>query len=471
MTSAPAPALAVPDPADDMAPAASTPKHHRVPRTRRVIAWILVVVVSVLVPLCVLTVWSVRTLTNTDRYVATVAPLVRQPAVTSYMAAAATDKLFSEVHVQQRIEKALPKRAEFIAGPVTTQLHTFTRTQATRLLQSEWFAKFWDAANRRIHTNLIKFLKGEPLPRVDKARHVAISLTPVVDKVVTKLDQRGVTVFDSARAKLDKGAAANFSLANNQQVKKIRSVFRAASSLGWKLPLAVLILLAVAVAVAVERRKTLLRAAVGSSIAVMVTLAGLAIGRNVFINAGNAPHDVTADVFDVVTRYLSNALRWVLLASVLIALLMWLVGPGRAPVWLRRTVWRAMCWIGREVAALFNSERRGHVTARGRSVAVWCLRYRSQLRLVGVGVAAVVILFGAALAVSSVWTTLLLLVVYLVLLELVFAWARRIRSSPAAGPVVATDAAPGPGTGGDVGAPDGDRTPVGAGGPSGAHDT
>lgn len=464
---------AVPDPSDPSPVPASDDgaRPPRAPRTRGVIAWILVVVVSVLVPLSVIAVWSVRTLTNTDRYVATMSPLVREPVVTDYIALAATNKLFDEIQVEHRIKELLPKRASVIAAPVTAELHTFAQAQASRLLASHWFAEFWDGANRRIHENLIKFLKGEPMPRVQQAQHIAISLTPVVDKVITELDQRGVTVFDPLKEKLAKGKQADFSLANTQQVKKIRSLFKVVSAVGWGLSLATLLLLLVAVAVAVERRKTILRAALGASIALVVVLAGLAIGRNVFINqAPKAPPDVTASVFDTVTRYLQHSLKVVLLVSLLLALLMWLVGPGRVPVWLRRTVWRGLCWIGRAVASVFNPERRGQVTSRGRTVAAWCLEHRSPLRLAGVGVAALIIVFSAALAVSSVWITLLVLVIYLLLLELVFLWARRTAVSAGPGGTGGTpgpppSAAPRPTSA--VGAGPGTDEGPGGGGPSG----
>ncbi len=470
MTAAPAgPAVARPDP-DDPVPPAARPATGRIraPRARRLIAWVLVVVVSVLVPLSVLTVWSVRTLTNTDRYVATMAPLARDPVITGYLALVATNELFDRVQVEQRIENALPKKADFVAAPVTTAMRSFTQNEVAKVLHSQWFADFWDGANRRVHSTLIKFLKGEPLPRVDKARHVAITITPVLDKAIAELDKRGVTVFDPLKAKLDKGAQANFSLANNQQVKKIRTIFRAATAVGWLLPLATLVLLIVAVAVAVERRKTLLRAALGSAIAVVVVLAALAIGRTVFINeAGSVPHDVTASVFGVVTRFLTHSLKVVLLVCLLLAVGLWLAGPSRWPVWLRVHVWRGLCWLGRAIAGVLTSERRQQASARARAVAQWCLEHRSGLRLLGAAVAGAVVVFSAALAVASVWLTLVLLVVYLLLLEVVFAWARRNAGAPGEeddGPRRA-----GPGT--DGGSEDHLRVPAagtGAGPPAGS---
>ena len=45
----------------------------RARRTRRITAWVLVVLASRLIPISVISVWAIRTVTNTDQYVATFA--------------------------------------------------------------------------------------------------------------------------------------------------------------------------------------------------------------------------------------------------------------------------------------------------------------------------------------------------------------------------------------------------------------
>jgi hypothetical protein len=89
---------------------------------------------------------------------------------------------------------------------------------------------------------------------------------------------------------------------------------------------------------------------------------------------------------------------------VLLAALMYVIGPGRGPVWLRRKTveaWRAI--------------RRGAATG-GRAVAAhgpgWTARHLDAVRVGGVAVAVVL-----ALLLSS-WTALLAIVVVLAAYEL-----------------------------------------------------
>src|SRR5580692_11480958 len=81
-------------------------------RTRSITAWVLVVLVAILFPLSVMTVWVVNTVTNTDHYVETMAPIATNPTVISHTSTRLTEELFSTVNVQKRITSLLPKKAK-----------------------------------------------------------------------------------------------------------------------------------------------------------------------------------------------------------------------------------------------------------------------------------------------------------------------------------------------------------------------
>src|SRR5579871_1034783 len=97
-------------------------KRPRARRTRGVIAWVLVVLASLLVPISVISAWAITTVTNTDQYVATMAPLARNDIVTEHLATKATDTLFSTHIVQNKITDALPPKAKPIVQPLTNQV-------------------------------------------------------------------------------------------------------------------------------------------------------------------------------------------------------------------------------------------------------------------------------------------------------------------------------------------------------------
>ena len=105
------PAAEPPDPEVTAAAEATwPPARPRLSRTRSITAWVLVVLVSVLFPLSVMTVWVVNTVTNTDRYVETLAPIATNPVVISHASARMTDELFSSVNVDRRSLRSCPPR-------------------------------------------------------------------------------------------------------------------------------------------------------------------------------------------------------------------------------------------------------------------------------------------------------------------------------------------------------------------------
>src|SRR6185437_10863400 len=110
----------------DEAARAPAKKKPRARRTRIIIPWVLVVLASLLIPISVISVWAIRTVTNTDQYVATMAPLATNPVIVTHLADKATDELFSTHIVQDKVTTALPPAAKPFVTPVVAQVKTYT---------------------------------------------------------------------------------------------------------------------------------------------------------------------------------------------------------------------------------------------------------------------------------------------------------------------------------------------------------
>jgi hypothetical protein len=392
------------------------------------VTWVLVVLTALLVPISILTVWAVRTITNTDQFVATMAPLAREQVVTDHIAVKATDILFQKVDVQGRLNQALPPKASFAAAPITNQVQGFVQDQFKTLLRSTWFQQAWDKATRRVHSSMVTFLDGNQLPAGQKAQAIAIKLDPVLEKGIAQLHKKGITVFDPLQAKLKNATNLSVTVASKPQVKSIRGVFHLAKTFGWAVPLVALVLIAGAVAVAVDRRKTLLRLAVGVSVVTLVVLGLVAYERNFFIThaAARASPDVTGAVYDTLSHFLHDTLRLTLLVSVLVAILMWLIGPARWPRSLRSLTGRGFHWLAQRFAELVSKTRSPEASARVQRVANFPLEHASGFRLVGVVVVGCILVFGGNLSGSGILWSAVALAAYLVVLQGVLMWARRL---------------------------------------------
>jgi hypothetical protein len=142
-------------------------------RWRTMLAVLLIVLGSVLAPLAGVAVWARNQVTNTDRYVATVAPLASDPAIQNAIADQITAKIFSYLDVQGLTTQAVdalasrglpPRLADQLQGlatPIANGVQSFTRTEVGKLVQTQAFADVWVQANRLAHQALVKALTGE----------------------------------------------------------------------------------------------------------------------------------------------------------------------------------------------------------------------------------------------------------------------------------------------------------------------
>jgi hypothetical protein len=76
-------------------------------RWRTVVATLCIVVACVLAPLSVMAIWTRNQVTNTDRYIATVSPLARDPAIQTAIADQITAQVFTYIDVQGVTNQAL----------------------------------------------------------------------------------------------------------------------------------------------------------------------------------------------------------------------------------------------------------------------------------------------------------------------------------------------------------------------------
>ena len=124
-------------------------------RWRTILAVLLIVVGCVLAPLAGVAVWARNQVTNTDRYVRTVAPLASDPAIQAAVADQITAQVFAYLDVQGLTNQAVdalaarglrPQVADQLrgfAGPLASGIQGFVRTEVNKIVQSQAFADAW----------------------------------------------------------------------------------------------------------------------------------------------------------------------------------------------------------------------------------------------------------------------------------------------------------------------------------------
>ncbi len=398
----------------------------------------LVVLASLLIPVSVISVWAIRTVTVTDKYVATMAPLARNQVIVDHLAQKATDELFSTHYVQDQVTSALPPKAKPIVQPLVNQLQGYIYQLALRVFESPKFAQLWDTLNRRSHQAVIDVLTGKQSPltqKLEKGGKIVVNVSPALNNIISAADAHGIPYFNPLKSVLSKSNTLSVAIVSKDQVSKFSGWFNLIVTLKWAIPIIALALGILAVVLALERRKTLLRLAVGVGLVTLLLLAGISLGRVTFLNqvSGHSfNRQVAAAVWDTVLRYLKTDLRWTLLVAVLVGLGCWLAGPARYAVWIRSTVARGGRWVAAQARTLrAGAGRAAAGSDAARRSGAWVLEHVNGLRIVGVVVAALFVVFGGDLTGWSLLVILLLLAAYLGLVQLVAAWARRVSGTAA----------------------------------------
>src|SRR6266480_3920415 len=381
-----------------------TPK--RLPRWRRALVAILVIVSVVLVPLAGLSIWVRNLVLDTNHYVDTVAPLAKNRAITDVVAKRATNRLFQQVDVEAQAKDALPDRAQFLAGPISSGVQTFVEQAATRALATEQFATVWKNANRRAHTSVVKVLTGEGKNVSIKNDRVVLDLSAEIDEIIKRLDERGVTVFDSLGKKQKN---LQVELFDASQLEQARSAVHLLDQARIVLVLLVFVLLGAALALSGNRRRTLMRWGLGLVAAMAVTAALLALGRSAYLGVAKN-HEAAAAAFDIIVRYLRNGIRVIAAVGIIVALAAFLSGPSRLAVRIREGARDLIGGAGRK------ADEAGWKPG---PVGTWVRAHKVGLRVTGVAVAFLVLFVWDRPRPLTLLVLALLLLVYLAAIEFV----------------------------------------------------
>jgi hypothetical protein len=364
-------------------------------RWRTIVATLLIVLACLLAPLSVVAVWARNQVTNTDRYVATVAPLAEDPAIQNAIADQITAQVFTYIDVRGLTNevvdalatRGLPPRLaaqlQALTVPIASGVEGFTRTQVGKVVQSQAFADAWVQANRVAHDELVKALTGEGGGAITvEDNRVSVNMAPFIQTVKQQLTAAGFTLA----ARIPE-VNASFTVFQSDSITRARSAFNLLNTLGVWLPVIVLILIVLGVYVARDHRRALVGAGLGVALGMLVLALGLAIFRSIYLNGVPAdvlPHDAAAVLYDTIVRFLRAGLRTVLVLGLVVAAGAFLTGQSVTAVRTRESLARAIGWLqgGAEQAGL-----------RTGPVGGWVHRHKRALRIGAVVAASLALVF------------------------------------------------------------------------------
>ena len=404
--------------------------HHQTeasPRRRRHFSWrttlsiVLIILGCVLAPISVLGVWAGNEVSDTGRYVATVEPLIHDPAIQNYLTDTITNQITSRLNVTglvnqasaQLNSKGFTRISSLLTtfGPqISSSVNGFIHSTVHSVITSHPMAVAWVQVNTLAHQSLVSVLSGQNSNTSLSLRNgqIVLNLGPLIDVAKKDLVAHGFTLANSIPP-----VTPTLALFQAKDLEKAQAGYRLVKAGKIVLPILVLVILAGGVFAARSRRRALIGAGLGLAASMLVLAIGLLIARSIYLSSipsSVLPTDAAAAAYDALVHFLKEGLRAVLALGLVVAIGAFFTGPSRAAVGTRSGIKSGVDWIRH------YGERRGVSTG---PVGLWTYAHRRVLRIAAVALFAVIFVFlGEPTAVTVIVLVILLLVV-LGLIELI----------------------------------------------------
>ncbi len=382
----------------------------------------LIVLGCILAPISVIGIWTANQVSNTNRYVENVSPLIHEPAIQ----AALTDKISAQIDAHLPIQTLTNQAAATLTSKgftrVGTLLHSFSgslasavqgfiHTQVAKIVKSQQVANLWVELNRRVHAQLVNALSGQGGSHAaitTSNGKVVLNLGPFIDVVKTKLAAKGLSIVSSIPA-----INPQFALFNDKYLVQAQSGYRLLNDLKIVLPIVTLLLLGAGIYLARGHRRATVGAGLGLAASMLVLGIVLAIARTVYLNSVPStvlPSDAAAVLYDTLVRFIKDGLRILLVVGLIVAIGAFFTGPSVTAVRTRRGLSHGLGWLRT------SGERAGLRTG---PVGSWTYQHRTALRISAVALFALIFVFLATPSAVSAIVLAVLLLVVLGLIELI----------------------------------------------------
>jgi hypothetical protein len=389
-----------------------TPETPRPGRPRRIGSWVLLVLGALLVILSVASIWVRNVLLDTDRYVDTVAPLARDEAIQAVAARQVTDALMGSIDVEGTVADLLPGRATALAPAIDAAVEQLVLRTSQQLFASDQFQTLWDAANRTAHTQIGALLTGGGDILGTEEGRVTVDLQAIAGEVRLRLADRGLTIFDPVPITQ---LGAKLEIVESDNLAAAQGAVDLLQKAAFVLPLLMVAAFAGAVLLAADRRRGVWRVGIAVAVSMGVLMVTIALGRRFYLDALGGTIDTAAaqSVFDILTRYLRMAIRFLFGLGLLIALGVWATGTSPSALKVRSLLGAA---TGKAGTAMADGEAPG-------GFATWVADHRRGVRT---GVALVLAFLAMTADHPSLRTLLLALVIGGALFAVIAAIAARV---------------------------------------------
>ena len=219
---------------------------------RTPVAVLLIVAGCVLAPVSVLAVWSANQVSDTSRYVANVAPLIKDPAIQNALTDKLTSQIVTQIDVKGRTDQAAAELSQRgftriggllkgVSGSLASGVQGFVHSGIHKIITGPRMADAWTQVNQVAHQAIVAVLSGRGGRNSGLGvshGQVTLDITPLEAVAKQDLVARGLTIASKIPI-----VHATFALFPSKNLAKAQKAYRIINDLKIVLPIVTLMLL------------------------------------------------------------------------------------------------------------------------------------------------------------------------------------------------------------------------------------
>jgi hypothetical protein len=387
-----------------------------VTRLRMIAAILAFALAVVITPIGIVSYWAQRTITDSERYLETVGPLSENPQIQDAIATFLADKLEEQINPEQLVDDIFGDlveeypRLRAIEPIITGAVDALIVEVTNRIVRSQAFEEFWQAANLAAQKSIMLILQGDSDSAVKlEGDVVVLDVSAALEAVKQGLIDRGLTIAE--RINIPE-SETQIVLLEAPQLAQLRTIYAIASPVLAALLFIGLALFVISAALSRRRARTIAWTGVALFIIGLGLVIGLGIGRTTFVNTlSGTPFGPASDAFySQLFLFLINSATVTIVVGIIVAACGWYLSGSRIAAELRAVVDRGATSIARTVPP-------GPLTQSG----PWFARNGRWVRIGIAVVFAIIVVLGNDL---SVWRTIIAAILALIALSIVQVLAR-----------------------------------------------
>lgn len=379
-------------------------------------AWVILVVAALLLPIALTAFWAQRTLTDTERYIATVAPLADDPTIQQAVGTTVSNALIKQLDAQARVGELLadnPKLAP-LAGPIAAGVNSLVERTVNEVITSDQFSQVWVALNQKAQKALVLALDG----RTDGAvtlvdGKLVLDTGDLIEVVKQRLVDRGLSF--AANIPVPPAADRTVVLLDSPELKRAQFFWAIGQPVAQWLIYVVLLMFVGAILLSRNRPKMTIAVGISMVIGALVIRLAITLGQNQISYALQDTPFALAEraFFSILTVFLVDGGRALFVLGVILILVGWFLSGTKAAVAARGAISGVLTGAGGKAAS-------GPLASVGRAVARSVGVWRTLVVAIAVGS----VLLADQITGSLLLWTLLFTVIALLVVEFLAAAGR-----------------------------------------------